>query len=47
MNRRHGTQIGSAIRRVLDVDVDLDDIGWGNYLRVRMEIPLNKTLARG
>lgn len=47
MDKRHGTQIGSAIGRVLDVDVDMNDTGWENYLRVRIEIPLNKTLARG
>lgn len=49
MDKCHGTQIGNAIGRVVDVDVDMDvvDTGWRNYLRVRIKISLNKTLATG
>lgn len=46
MNRRHKTQIGSAIGKVVDMDVDVDvnddDTCWGNHLRVRIEISLKK-----
>lgn len=47
MDKCHGTQIGSAIGKVVEVDVDDDDTCWENDFRVRIEIPLNKTLPRG
>lgn len=47
MNRFYGNLIGKSIGRVLDVDVEVDDVGWGRLLRVRIEISLNKALASG
>lgn len=34
------------IGRVLDVDVDINDTGWGSFLRVRVELNLSKQLTR-
>lgn len=47
MNRKYGEQIGGTVGNVMDVVVDTDDTGWGHYLRIWVEIPLSKSLARG
>lgn len=47
MNRYYGNQIGESIGKAMDVDVDVDDMGWGSNLGVMVEIPLGKTLAKG
>lgn len=47
MNIHYGELIGNTIGRVLDVDVDNDDMGWGSFLRVRVNLDLFKTLVRG
>lgn len=47
MNRHYGTNIGGKLGTVLEVDVDGDDTSWGEFLRVRVEIDLNKPLVRG
>lgn len=46
MDKFYGNLIGNKIGKVLEVDVDEDDTGWGKYLRVRIEISLTKPLAR-
>lgn len=45
MNRFYGEMIRNTIGRVLELDVDLDDTGWGSYLHVRVDIDLSKPLA--
>jgi hypothetical protein len=40
-------QIGASIGTVEEVDTDEDDIGWGEYPRVRIQIDLKKPLPRG
>ncbi|XP_041009439.1 uncharacterized protein LOC121253498 [Juglans microcarpa x Juglans regia] len=47
MNRDTGERIGRSIGRVLEVDVDEKESGWGQFLRVKVEIDLKKPLARG
>lgn len=47
MNRFYGNLIRSSIGKVLDVNVKLDDTRWGNFLKVRIEVPLDKALASG
>lgn len=42
-----GNQIGATIGRVVAVDAKEDGIGWGNFLRVNIEIDLDKTISRG
>lgn len=45
MNRKVGTHIGSFIGRMIQVDVSVDDVGWGSFLRVRVVIDFHKPLA--
>lgn len=33
--------------KVMEVEVLDDGVGWGQFLRVRIEIPLHKVIARG
>lgn len=47
MTCRFGIEVGKTLGKVVDVDTDVDDTCWGNYLRVRIEIPLNKPIVRG
>lgn len=47
MNRRYENLIGDKLGKVLEIDVNDDDTRWGEYLRIRVEINLNKPLTRG
>lgn len=47
MNIFYSSLIGGSIRRVVYVDVEDDDTSWGSYLRVGIEVPLDKSLVRG
>jgi hypothetical protein len=47
MNREVGYKIGSSVGVVEEVDVSVDGVGWGKYLRVKIELNLSKPLARG
>lgn len=47
LNRHYGNLIGESIRRVIKVDVDIEDTCWGPFLQVRVEISLMKSLTRG
>lgn len=38
--------IGNTIGKVIDVDMDANDIGWGKFLRVKVKLNLTKPLAR-
>lgn len=46
MDRFHGDIIEKTIGKVLEIDVEDDDIGWGRFLRVMIELNLTKPLAR-
>lgn len=35
-----GEEIGNSLGRVEEVDALKDDLGWGSYLRVKVEIDL-------
>lgn len=48
MNMYYGSSlIGGLIGKVVDVEVEEDNMGWGTFLKVKIEIPLDKTIARG
>ncbi|KAF5457896.1 hypothetical protein F2P56_021970 [Juglans regia] len=47
MTKKRGEQLGSAMGKVVDVDVQDDGSGWGCCLRVFIEMDLTKPLARG
>lgn len=47
MGKETSQKIGTSVGRVEDVDVDDDEPGWGEYLRVKIELDLSKPLARG
>lgn len=47
MNRHYGNIIGGKLGKIVEVDVDDDDTGLDEFLRIRVEINLNKLLARG
>lgn len=47
MTRDIGFQIGATVGAVKDVDIRENGIGWGKYLRVKIEIDLQKMVARG
>lgn len=46
MNQECGEQIGRSIGIVEEVDVDEDDVGWGNFLWVKILLDLTKSIAR-
>ncbi|KAF5471500.1 hypothetical protein F2P56_008288 [Juglans regia] len=47
MMKEKGKVIGESLGRLIDVDVPGDGIGWGEFLRVRVEIPLRRAVVRG
>ncbi|XP_040994394.1 uncharacterized protein LOC121240945 [Juglans microcarpa x Juglans regia] len=47
MNKCIGEQIGATIEKVVEVDAGEDGMGWGSFLRIRIECDLNKVVARG
>jgi hypothetical protein len=47
MSREMGQRIGASMGTVVDVDVDEDGVGWGEFLRVRIVLDLTKPLSRG
>jgi hypothetical protein len=47
MNETMGVKIGSSVGEVEEVETDVDGIGWGEYLRVRIKLDIMKPLARG
>ena len=47
MKKECGRQIGSVVGKVLDVVTSEDGCGWGQYLRIRVEVDLKKVLVRG
>ncbi|KAF5474654.1 hypothetical protein F2P56_006537 [Juglans regia] len=47
MTKEKGNVIGKSLGRLMKVDVPNDGIGWGEFLRVRVEIPLKRAVVRG
>jgi hypothetical protein len=47
MNLTVGHQIGTSMGQVEEVDVDDGGMGWGEYLRVKITLDLQKPLMRG
>lgn len=47
MNSKIGSCIGAMIGHVYHVNVDDSGHGWGNFLRVLVEVDLNKPLVQG
>lgn len=47
MNKKCGEQIDKTIGKVGEVDVDEEDVGWGQSLRIKVRIDLTKPVARG
>ena len=47
MNKDVGTKIGNSLGDLIEVDVAGDGMGWGNYLRLRVNIDITKPLDRG
>jgi hypothetical protein len=47
MNKGVGLKIGSTLGKVDEVAVADDDVGWGWFLRVRVNIELYQPLERG
>lgn len=46
MNQEVGIQIGNSLGRFIKVYVDERGIGWGKFLRIRVELDITKTLLR-
>ena len=47
MIREVGEDIGRAIGHLLEVDVPANGLGWGKYLRIRVEMDVREPLLRG
>ncbi|XP_042973518.1 uncharacterized protein LOC122304969 [Carya illinoinensis] len=47
MTRDYGLLIGQSVGRVIEVDTAEDGVGWGKFLRVKLEVSLHKPIARG
>jgi len=47
MGKEVGQKIGASVGMVDEVDILDDEVGWGEYLRVRIVLDLTKRLARG
>jgi hypothetical protein len=47
MNKEVGTKMGKSLGELIEVDVAGDGMGWGSYLRLRVNIDLTKPLDRG
>jgi hypothetical protein len=47
MGREVGQKIGATVGLVEEVDTDNDGVGWGEFLRVKIQIDLTKPLPRG
>jgi hypothetical protein len=47
MNKEVGHKIGETIRRVEEMDVTGEGIGWGRCLRIRVQVDITKPLERG
>lgn len=47
MNEKGGRRIGNVLGKYVETDVGDDGLGWGKFLRIRVEIDVTKPLRRG
>jgi hypothetical protein len=47
MGREVGFKLGASVGKVEEVDTDKDEVGWGEFLRVKILIDLYKPLSQG
>lgn len=47
MGKETGVKLGTMVGRVEEVDTNVEGVGWGEYLRVRLHVNLTKPLVRG
>ncbi|XP_040997111.1 uncharacterized protein At4g02000-like [Juglans microcarpa x Juglans regia] len=47
MNKECCIHIGNSVGKIINVDVPEDGVGWGEFLRIKVEICLTKKIARG
>ena len=47
MGKEVGLQIKATMGEVEEVDIDEDGVGWGKYLRVKIQLDVMKPLAGG
>jgi hypothetical protein len=47
MGKDVGHKIGATVGQVDEVDILDDEVGWGEYLQVRIVLEITKPLARG
>jgi hypothetical protein len=47
MGREVGLKLGASVGKVEKVDTEKDGVGWGEFLRVKINIDLYKPLCRG
>ncbi|KAF5442788.1 hypothetical protein F2P56_035410 [Juglans regia] len=47
MTLKVGNQVGGNVGRVIKVQTDTRGIGWGKFLRIRVEVDITKVLMRG
>lgn len=47
MNKECGEQIGGSLGKIVEMDLPEDGIGWGPYLRAKIDISRTNPLARG
>ena len=46
MEREMGFKLGSTVGKVEEVETDMYETGWGEYLRVRVHVNLKKPILR-
>lgn len=44
MTKEVGAQLGSGAGKVLEVEVDENGLGWGNFLSIKVEVDITKPL---
>ena len=47
MSKAIGMRMGASVGEVLEMEVNDEGVGWGEYLRVRIVLDLSKPLSRG
>ena len=47
MGQETGRMLGATVGKVEAVDTDSRGVGWGEFLRVKIQVDLAKPLARG
>lgn len=45
MGKEVGSKLGGTVGVLEEVDIDVNGVGWGKYLRVRIKVNLQKLLA--